>query len=60
MYSSVKATDLSSFQENDFDLNFVVNKDVKASRVLQVIEKTSPLIRKVELLDIYENEEKLA
>jgi phenylalanyl-tRNA synthetase beta subunit len=27
---------------------------------LQVIEKTSPLIRKVELLDIYENEEKLA
>jgi phenylalanyl-tRNA synthetase beta subunit len=60
LYSSVKATDLSSFQENDFDLNFVVNKDVKASRVLQVIEKTSPLIRKVELLDIYENEEKLA
>jgi phenylalanyl-tRNA synthetase beta subunit len=59
LYGLVKVREISSFQENDFDLNFVVDKSLKASRVLQVIEKTSPIITKVVLVDIYENKEKL-
>ncbi|MDR1987806.1 MAG: hypothetical protein LBQ24_03455 [Candidatus Peribacteria bacterium] len=59
MYGNIKASELSNFQENDFDLNFVVDKTTRASRIVQVIDKTSPLIKKVELLDIYENKEKL-
>lgn len=60
MNSTVKAKDISSFQENNFDLNFVISKETKASKIAVAIEKTdAKLINKVELVDIYENEEKL-
>lgn len=60
LYWITKAKDLSNFQENNFDLNFVVNKNIKAKDIKTTIEKTNPnLITKVDLFDIYENEEKL-
>jgi phenylalanyl-tRNA synthetase beta subunit len=59
LYQTKKSKDISIFQENDFDLNFVVNKEIKSSRILQVIEKVNPLITKVNLIDIYENKDKL-
>jgi len=60
IYSTIKAKDISSFQENNFDLNFVIDKDNKASKIKLAIEKTDKnIINKVELIDIYENEEKL-
>lgn len=59
-YNKVKAKEISTFQENNFDLSFVVDKDIKwrdiASTIATVDKK---LIQKVELFDIYENEEKL-
>ena len=60
IYSTIKAKDISSFQENNFDLNFVIDKDNKASKIKLAIEKTDKnIINKVDLIDIYENEEKL-
>ncbi|MDR1944708.1 MAG: hypothetical protein LBQ59_01075 [Candidatus Peribacteria bacterium] len=50
---------MSSFQENEFDLNFVVDKKTKASLIKETIEKTDNTITKVELTDIYENKDKL-
>ncbi|MDD3303160.1 MAG: hypothetical protein PHN31_06410, partial [Candidatus Gracilibacteria bacterium] len=60
VYNKVKAKEVSSFQENNFDLSFVVPKE-KAGKEIQIsIAKTDPkIIQKVELFDIYENEEKL-
>ncbi len=60
VYNKVKAHEVSTFQENNFDLSFVVSKD-KAGKDIQIsIAKTDPkIIQKVELFDIYENEEKL-
>lgn len=59
-FSPVKAKEISSFQENNFDINFVVNKEVKAKDIQTTIEKANiDLIRKVELFDIYEDELKL-
>jgi phenylalanyl-tRNA synthetase beta subunit len=41
-------------------LNFVIDKDNKASKIKLAIEKTDKnIINKVDLIDIYENEEKL-
>lgn len=61
MWEIIKAKDISLFQENNFDLNFVIDKTTKASKIMTAIEKSdSKLITKVELVDIYENEEKLA
>jgi len=61
LYSIIKAKDVSSFQENNFDLNFVVDKNTKASDIKTSISKTNQnLITKVELIDIYENEGKMA
>lgn len=60
LYNTIKSKDLSTFQENNFDLNFVVEKNIKWNEIKQTIEKTNEeLITKVELIDIYENEEKL-
>lgn len=60
VYSKVKAHDVSSFQENNFDLSFVVSKSVVWKDISVTISKTdSKLIQKVELFDVYENEEKL-
>ncbi|MFC1798100.1 hypothetical protein ACFLY2_03140 [Patescibacteria group bacterium] len=55
-----KAKEVSNFQENNFDLNFVADKTVKSKDLKATIEKTdAKLITKVELVDIYEDEEKL-
>ena len=60
LYSITKAKEISNFQENNFDLNFVANKDIKSKDLKMTIQKTNTkLITKVELVDIYENEEKL-
>ncbi|NVP17875.1 phenylalanine--tRNA ligase subunit beta [Candidatus Gracilibacteria bacterium] len=59
-YQTIKAKDISSFQENNFDLNFVIDKENSTSKIKQAIEKSdSKIINKVDLIDIYENEEKL-
>lgn len=58
VYNLIKANDVSQFQENNFDLNFVVNKDTKAKDIkITIINTDIKLIKKVELIDIYENEE---
>lgn len=61
VFGKIKAKDISNFQENNFDLNFVVEKGkTDASKVKIAIEKAdNKLINKVELIDIYEDEEKL-
>ncbi|MFA5917250.1 MAG: phenylalanine--tRNA ligase subunit beta [Candidatus Gracilibacteria bacterium] len=60
VYNKIKANEISTFQENNFDLSFVVPKE-KAGKDIQIsIAKTDPkIIQKVELFDVYENEEKL-
>lgn len=61
LYNKVKAHDLSNFQENNFDLNFVIDKSIKARDIKQTIESSNKnIINKVDLIDIYENEEKLS
>ncbi len=60
LYWIKKYEEISNFQENNFDLNFVISKDIEASKIKTVIEKTDKkLIKKVNLIDIYENSEKL-
>lgn len=60
IYAKVKAHDVSEFQMNHFDINFVVDKDTAGRDIKVTIEKTDPtLIQKVELFDIFESEEKL-
>jgi len=60
LYWIKKTKELSEFQENNFDINFVINKDIKWKDIKLAIEKTDiNLIKRVELFDIYENEEKL-
>jgi len=60
LYSITKAKEVSSFQENNFDLNFVADKSVKSKDLKATIEKTEQkVITKVELVDIYEDEAKL-
>lgn len=59
-YSITKANEISHFQMNNFDLNFVVNKDIKWKDIKTAIINTDKkLIKKVELFDIFESEEKL-
>jgi phenylalanyl-tRNA synthetase beta chain len=60
LYWITKVKEVSNFQENNFDLNFVADKTVKNKDLKATIEKTdAKLITKVELVDIYEDEEKL-
>ena len=60
LYGITKAKDLSIYQENNFDLNFVVEKNIKTKDIKITIEKSNQeLITKVELLDIYIDENKL-
>ena len=59
-YWITKATEISQFQMNNFDLNFVVNKEIKWKDIkTAIINSDKKLIKKVELFDIFENEEKL-
>ncbi len=59
--SSVKKTkEISTFQENNFDISFVVDKTVPGKNIRNAIKKTdTSLINRVELFDIYEDENKL-
>lgn len=60
VYRVIKAREISSFQENNFDLNFVIDKENESKKIKNIIEKTdTKLIQKVELIDIYENEDTL-
>ena len=59
IFQTIKAKDVSNFQENNFDLNFVIDKNEKSNKLKDVISKANENITNVELLDIYENEEKL-
>lgn len=59
LFQTIKAKDISNFQENNFDLNFVINKDTKAHSIKEAISKTNNYIQKVDIIDIYEDEEKL-
>lgn len=55
-----KAKEISNFQANQFDINFVIDKNTPGKKLVTLIEKTDPkIIQNVELFDIYENEEKL-
>jgi phenylalanyl-tRNA synthetase beta chain len=58
-YNTLKYKEISNFQANNFDLSFVVEKSVKWSTISNTISKINPLIKKVELFDIYEDEMKL-
>lgn len=58
-YNTKKAKEISNFQENNFDLSFVIDKTKAWKDVERAITKTNPIIQKVELFDIYENEEKI-
>ncbi|MDP5038851.1 MAG: hypothetical protein NWP80_00200, partial [Candidatus Gracilibacteria bacterium] len=59
-YNKTKASDLSNFQENNFDLSFVVDKKTKGRDIYQtILSADKKLINKVELFDIFESEEKL-
>ncbi len=61
VYKIVKAKEISIYQENNFDLCFVVDKNVKWADIKQAITNTDKkIIDRVELFDIYENEEKLS
>ena len=59
--SGVKKTkEISSFQENNFDISFTVDKSVPGKHIQIAIEKADPsIITKVNLFDIYEDEDKL-
>lgn len=60
VYKTVKASDISNFQMNNFDLTFLVNKDIKWSDIFNTILWVDKnLIKKVELFDIFEDEEKI-
>ncbi|MCH2188283.1 phenylalanine--tRNA ligase subunit beta [Candidatus Gracilibacteria bacterium] len=60
IHSLPKANEVSEFQQNRFDINFVVDKDTAGSDIQRSIEKTdAEIIQSVELFDIFESEEKL-
>lgn len=58
-YNTLKYKEISNFQANNFDLSFVVEKSVKWSAIANTIAKINPLVKKVELFDIYEDSTKL-
>ena len=59
--SGIKKTkEISTFQENNFDISFTVSKSVPGKHIQTAIEKSDPtIITKVNLFDIYEDENKL-
>lgn len=61
IYNKIKAKELSIYQASNFDISFVIDKSIKWIDIENTIKNTNKdLIQKVELFDIYENEEKLA
>lgn len=60
IYANTKCKEISNYQENNFDLTFVVDKTIKWKDIFNTIKKVDiRLINKVELFDIYEDENKL-
>lgn len=60
VYNIKKAQELSQFQENNFDLSFVVDKNIKWNDIALAIAWTDKTnIKEVEIFDIYEDENKL-
>ena len=59
LYSKIQTKEVSPYQENNFDLSFVVHKNTLGKDIITAIEKSDTLIQKVELFDIYESEDKL-
>lgn len=59
-YSIIKAKEFSIYQENNFDLSFLVSKDIKSKDIeSNILRVDSKIIDRLELIDIYENEEKM-
>jgi len=59
-FSTVKTKEISNFQGSNFDISFEITPKIKWSKIKITIEKTNPkLIEKVELIDIYNDKEKL-
>lgn len=59
LYGLIKAGEVSSFQANSFDINFVVDLSTAWSTIKTAIERSDALITKVELFDIYEDDVRL-
>lgn len=59
LFGTVKAQEISQFQANNFDINFVVDKETPGKNIVSAISKADTLIQKVDLFDIYEDEERL-
>ena len=56
----IKAKEISEFQMNNFDICFSIDKETNGILIQNTIEKMNPsIIKKVELFDIYQDEEKL-
>ncbi|USN57826.1 MAG: hypothetical protein H6767_05590 [Candidatus Peribacteria bacterium] len=55
-FNLIRYKEISQYQENNFDLSFVVEKNTKGREISLAISKVNPtLIQKVELFDIYED-----
>ncbi len=59
LYSKIQTKEVSQYQENNFDLSFVVHKETSGKDIVTAIKKSDTLIKKVELFDIYESEDKI-
>lgn len=60
VYNKVRAKDISNFQMNNFDLTFLVDKDIEGIGIYNTILNVDKnLIKTVELFDIYEDELKI-
>jgi phenylalanyl-tRNA synthetase beta subunit len=58
--TKIKSKDLSNFQSSSFDITFLIEKTLEGSKLHNIIAKADgELIERVELFDIYEDEEKL-
>ena len=59
-WSIAKTKEISEFQMNQFDLNFVIDQTTQGRDIQTAIEKTDQnLIQKAELFDIFESADKL-
>ena len=59
-FSTPKYKEISNFQWSNFDISFLVEKDFEWAKIVNTIKKINPkIIKKVELFDIYEDEEKI-
>lgn len=59
IYSITKAKEISIFQEISFDLSFVFDKSFEWKNLYNILLNCDKDVSKVELVDIYENEEKM-